>query len=76
LHRDYLLCRHPGPGSRDTILALQLGPLHRLLLSRADPLIPREIHNVIDPYLNRLESELQPDASPTPAARGGGKEGG
>ena len=65
-----------APGSRDMILHSNSGHYIALLLTRADPLIPREIHNVIDPYLNRLESELQPDASPTqPHAAAGKKDG-
>ena len=42
-----------------------------LLLNRADPAIPSDIHNVLDPYLNRLQTELQP-AGGQPARRCGG----
>jgi membrane protein required for colicin V production len=65
-----------APGSRDAILQSRSGHYIALLLTRADPLIPREIHNVIDPYLNRLENELQPDASPAKAPAAAGRKGG
>ncbi len=58
-----------APATRDLVLHSNSGHYIALLLSRADPIIPREIHNVIDPYLTRLETELQPDAGPIPPAR-------
>ncbi len=31
-----------------------------VLLSQADSVMPTELHEVLDPYLNRLEHELGP----------------
>ncbi len=55
---------------RDSVLHSNSGRYIALLLNRADPMIPSDIHKVLDPYLNRLESELQPDAA-TPAHASG-----
>jgi membrane protein required for colicin V production len=51
------------PSGRDTVLQSSSGHYIALLLNRADPVIPSEIHKVLDPYLNRLETELQPDGA-------------
>ena len=51
---------------RDAVLSSSSGHYIALLLNRADPVIPPEIHEVLDPYLNRLETELQPDERPAP----------
>jgi membrane protein required for colicin V production len=61
---------------RQTVLDSASGHYIALLLNRADPVIPAEIHQVLDPYLDRLENELQPDGAkpaPRPASpqRGG-----
>jgi membrane protein required for colicin V production len=56
------------PSGRDSVLHSNSGHYIALLLNRADPVIPSEIHDVLDPYLNRLETELQPDGAKPPPA--------
>jgi membrane protein required for colicin V production len=51
------------PSGRDSVLHSNSGHYIALLLNRADPMIPSEIHGVLDPYLNRLETELEPDGA-------------
>lgn len=51
---------------RDAVLNSSSGHYIALLLNRAEPVIPPEIHEVLDPYLNRLETELQPDGAVAP----------
>src|SRR5262249_10196237 len=46
------------PSGRDSVIGSNSGHYIALLLNRADPVIPSDIHNVLDPYLNRLETEL------------------
>jgi len=58
------------PGSRDQILGSQSGHYIALLLNRADRIMPPEVHQVLDPYLNKLETELAPaDGNPAPATQ-------
>jgi membrane protein required for colicin V production len=57
---------------RDSVLHSNSGHYIALLLNRADPMIPSDIHKVLDPYLNRLETELQPDASAPAPTRASG----
>ncbi len=49
------------PASRDKILDSHSGHYIALLLDRADQIMPTEIHQVLDPYLNKLQNELAPD---------------
>ena len=35
-----------------------------LLLDRAEGVMPHELHEVLDPYLHKLEKELEPGAKP------------
>ncbi|HEV2968573.1 MAG TPA: hypothetical protein VGY55_01210, partial [Pirellulales bacterium] len=51
---------------RDAVLNSSSGHYIALLLNRAEPVIPPEIHEVLDPYLNQLETELQPDGAVAP----------
>ncbi len=52
---------------RQTVVDSASGHYIALLLNRADPVIPADIHQVLNPYLDRLEAELQPDgAKPQP----------
>ena len=39
-----------------------------MLLDRADAVMPRELHEVLDPYLNKLEQELDPTPQAGPPA--------
>jgi membrane protein required for colicin V production len=59
-----------APSGRDSVLHSSSGHYIALLLNRADPMIPGEIHKVLDPYLNRLETELQPDGATPPRTTG------
>jgi membrane protein required for colicin V production len=69
-----------SPTARDKILHARSGYYIAVLLNRADPVIPNELHEMLDPYLKKLEKELAPAASqntadsdpprqPVPAAR-------
>jgi membrane protein required for colicin V production len=49
------------PASRDQILDSHSGHYIAVLLDKADQIMPTEIHQVLDPYLNKLETELAPD---------------
>ena len=61
-----------APQSRDAILNSRSGYYIARLLARADGVMPREFHQVLDPYLDKLERELDPNAPrpipPRPAA--------
>jgi membrane protein required for colicin V production len=73
------------PASRDQVLQSHSGHYIALLLNHADEVMPTEIHQVLDPYLNQLQTELAPvgakpkhpaaDAPPAaaPAAKPGAK---
>ncbi|HEX7449247.1 MAG TPA: CvpA family protein [Pirellulales bacterium] len=45
---------------RELVLASQSGHYIARLLQRADPIMPPEVHAVLDPYLKQLETELDP----------------
>lgn len=45
---------------RDLVLASRSGDYIARLIQRADPIMPPEIHAVLDPYLRQLEAELEP----------------
>ncbi len=46
------------PDMRDTVLQSRSGHYIAVLIARADAVMPPEIHAIVDPYLNRLEEEL------------------
>jgi membrane protein required for colicin V production len=48
--------------ARDQILHSRSGYYIAILLNRADPVIPNELHEMLDPYLKKLEHELAPAA--------------
>ena len=50
------------PNSREMVLQSRSGHYMALLLNQADPYLPPEIHEVLDPYLNKLQNELKPAA--------------
>ena len=56
------------PGSRDQILQSQSGHYIALLINRADRIMPPEVHQVLDPYLNKLQTELAPAGGSPPAS--------
>lgn len=45
---------------RELVLASRSGHYIAQLLQRANPIMPPEIHALLDPYLRQLETELQP----------------
>ncbi len=51
-----------SPEARDKILHSRSGYYIAVLLDRADAVMPKELHEVIDPYLHKLEKELAPAA--------------
>ncbi len=53
--------------TRAAVLESRSGYVIAALLDRADGLMPRELHEVLDPYMHRLEQELKP-AGGAPAA--------
>ncbi|HEX3725212.1 MAG TPA: CvpA family protein [Pirellulales bacterium] len=57
--------------ARAAVLHSRSGYYIALLLARADKVMPHELHQVLDPYLNRLEHELNPanEAPAQPVAR-------
>jgi membrane protein required for colicin V production len=62
--------------ARGLVLDSRSGHYIAVLLDRADRVMPPELHNVLDPYLHKLEQELdpnqQPASQPQPATIPGG----
>jgi membrane protein required for colicin V production len=54
--------------ARTAVLHSRSGYYIALLLNRADAVMPKELHDVLDPYLIKLEKELDPSQQPPPAA--------
>jgi membrane protein required for colicin V production len=48
-----------APNTRDAVLRSHSGHYIAVLIARADPVMPREVHEILDPYLDRLEEELK-----------------
>lgn len=46
------------PNAREHILRSRSGHYIALLIQRADAVMPPEVHEILDPYLDRLEQEL------------------
>ena len=46
--------------ARAAVLKSRSGHYIALLLNRADAVMPKELHDVLDPYLDKLEHELDP----------------
>jgi membrane protein required for colicin V production len=55
--------------ARTLVLQSRSGHYIAVLLDRAGPVMPKELHQVLDPYLNKLEQELDPESRPRPAAK-------
>jgi membrane protein required for colicin V production len=53
--------------ARALVLQSRSGHYIAVLLDQADAVMPQEIHQVLDPYLHKLEKELEPSAKPKPA---------
>jgi membrane protein required for colicin V production len=54
-----------APQSRAAVLRSRSGHYIALLIAKADSVMPREVHAVLDPYLDRMEEELDADGEPT-----------
>ncbi len=52
--------------ARGSVLKSRSGGYIAQLLTKADAVMPKELHDVLDPYMNRLERGLNPD-EPDPA---------
>src|SRR5487761_1824750 len=50
---------------RETVLASRSGCCIARLLEQADPVMPEQIHAVLDPYLRKLEEQLKPASTPS-----------
>jgi len=50
---------------RAAVLNSRSGYYIAQLLARADSVMPKELHDVLDPYLDKLERELDPSATPS-----------
>lgn len=50
--------------ARQTVLQSRSGHYIALALHRADPIMPPELHKVLDPYVKPLEHRLDPHARP------------
>ncbi|MEN1678186.1 MAG: CvpA family protein [Planctomycetota bacterium] len=55
-------------GMKESIVASQSGRQIAKLLDNADAVMPAEVHQVIGPYLNRLENELNQPTGVAPVA--------
>jgi membrane protein required for colicin V production len=57
-----------SPGTREAILRSRSGYYMAILLQRADPVMPPELHDILDPYLDKLQQGLDPHAPPPEVA--------
>ena len=57
--------------ARSAVLSSRSGYMIARLLDRADGVMPRELHGVLEPYLNKLERELDPNRAPPTATSQG-----
>jgi membrane protein required for colicin V production len=53
--------------ARAAVMTSRSGYFIAVLLDRAHSVMPKELHEVLDPYLNKLEKELDPANQPSPA---------
>jgi len=51
---------------KDAIVASRSGHYIVVLLDKADAIVPEEIHQVIGPYIHRIEQQLDPNYQPEP----------
>ena len=60
----------PPMNYKDNVLKSRSGYYIAVLLHRSETIMPAELHDVLDPYMHKLEQELDPvqSASPLPAA--------
>src|SRR4051812_34398927 len=52
------------PAQREAIVASQSGHYIVVLLDKANSIFPPEIHQVVDPYLQKLQEQLNPNFQP------------
>src|SRR5436190_21851917 len=58
------ILRDRAPAQADAIVGSQSGHYIIALLDKAHSVLPPEIHQAIDPYLNRIEEKLNPNFQP------------
>ena len=58
------ILRDRSPAQADAIVASQSGRYVIALLDKAHTVLPPEIHQAIDPYLNKIEERLNPNFQP------------
>jgi membrane protein required for colicin V production len=58
--------------ARSAVLQSRSGYYIAVLLNRADKVMPQELHQVLDPYLDKLEHELSPTTQPQAPQPSGG----
>lgn len=58
-----------APQTRPQILSSRSGLFIAKLIDRADAVMPPEVHDVLGPYLNRIERELDPNSPVRQAER-------
>lgn len=58
--------------ARSAVLQSRSGVVIARLLDRAEGVMPRELHEVLDPYLNKLEQQLDPNRNPPQPSPSGG----
>lgn len=52
------------PAGRATVIGSQSGHYIVVFLNKAQAVVPPELHQVVDPYLNKLEQNLNPNFQP------------
>lgn len=52
------------PAGRNTVVGSQSGHYIVALLDKAHSVVPPELHQVVDPYINKLEQNLNPNFQP------------
>lgn len=53
-----------GDNEKKTIVNSHSGRLIAKVIHQAEPVLPREVHTVLDPYLQKLEDQLDPGLHP------------
>ena len=61
VRQHHVLRRHALADLADTVLHSRSGHYIALLLNEADAVITSQLHQVLDPYLNRLERRIGAD---------------
>lgn len=61
-----------GENQRQAIVRSRSGNYIAQLLDKSSAVMPRELHEVLDPYINRLDQQLQPSGVSSPSGRDAG----